>query len=314
VTGRVVMTNALGMPVKADVCVIFNAHAGSGRAAQRLRRLRRVLGVCADFRPTEGRGHGEELALEAAQAGFPIVAAAGGDGTVHEVANGLLRSGRPDAVLAVLPIGSANDYAHSLGLGPDWWLRADPSIETMAVDVGVVRTPDGRTTCFVNNLGVGLTGAVALEAERIPLRGLSRYMIGLIRTLCFRYHHPLTAVTLDGETRQEPMLALSLGIGKREGNFVLVPDAVLDDGLFDFVHAGALTRRTLLRLLPAGIAGRLPTDYPGLRLGRCCRASLRSEQPIAAHTDGEFFCRPEDEVRALEVELLPGRLRVLRRM
>jgi diacylglycerol kinase (ATP) len=176
-----------------------------------------------------------------------------------------------------------------------------------------VRAPGGRATYFVNNLGIGLTGAVALEAERIPLRGLSRYMIGLMRTLCFHYHHPLTAVTLDDETRHGPTLALTLGLGKREGNFVLVPDAVLDDGLFDFVHAGALTRRTLLRLLPAGVAGRLPADYPGLRLGRCRRAGVRSEAPIAAHTDGEFFCRPEDEVRELAVELLPGRLRVLRR-
>jgi diacylglycerol kinase family enzyme len=301
------------MPVKADVCVIFNAQAGSGRAAQRLRRLQRALGPRADFRPTEGRGHGEELAREAAQAGYPIVAAAGGDGTVHEVANGLLRSGRPDATLAVLPIGSANDYAHSLGLGPDWWLRSDPAVVPAAVDVGVVRASDGRTTYFVNNLGVGLSGAVALEAERIPLRGLGRYMVGLLRTLCLRYDYPLTTVTLDGETRRGPTLALSLGIGKREGNFVLVPDAELDDGLFDFIHAGALTRWALLWLLPAGVAGRLPTDCPELRLGRCRRAAVASEAPIAAHTDGEFFCRPEEGVRALEVELLPGRLRVLRR-
>ncbi len=299
--------------MKADVCVIFNARAGSGRAAQRLRRLRRVLGPHAEFRPTTGRGHGEELALEAAQAGFPIVVAAGGDGTVHEVANGLLRSGRPDATLAVLPLGSANDYAASLGLGADWWLRPDPAVAPAPVDVGVVREPGGRQTYFVNNLGIGLTGAVALEAERIRLRGLSRYMIGLLRTLCYRYHYPLTAVTLDGETRREPTLALTLGIGKREGNFVLVPDAQLDDGLFDYVHAGALTRRTLLRLVPAGVAGRLPTDYPGLRLGRCRRASVQSEVPLAAHTDGEFFCRPEQQVRTLEVDLLPGRLRVLRR-
>jgi diacylglycerol kinase family enzyme len=301
------------MPVKADVCVIFNARAGSGYAAQRLQRLQRVLGTRADFRPTEGRGHGEELAREAALAGYPVVAAAGGDGTVHEVANGLLRSGRPDATLAVLPIGSANDYSHSLGLSPDWWVRADPAVEAAPVDVGLVRAPGGRTTYFVNNLGVGLTGAVALEAERIPLRGLGRYLVGLVRTLCLRYDYPLTSVTLDGETRCGPTLALSLGIGKREGNFVLAPDAVLDDGLFDFVHAGALTRLTLLYLLPAGVAGRLPTDYPGLHVGRCRRASVLSEVPIAAHTDGEFFCRPEDEVRSLEVELLPGRLRVLRR-
>jgi diacylglycerol kinase (ATP) len=177
----------------------------------------------------------------------------------------------------------------------------------------MVREPLGRATYFVNNIGIGLTGSVALEAERIHLRGLGRYMVGLMRTLCFRYHHPLTSVTLDGETRHEPTLALTLGIGKREGNFVLVPDAILDDGLFDYVHAGALTRRRLLRLVPAGVAGRLPRDHPDLRLGRCRRASVTSEAPLAAHTDGEFFCRPEENIRSVEVELLPGRLRVMRR-
>ncbi len=299
--------------MKADVCVIFNARAGSGRAAARLRRLRRTLGARADFRPTEGRGHGEELALEAARAGFPIVAAAGGDGTVHEVANGLLRAGKSDAALAVLPIGSANDYAHSLGVGPDWWTRPDLAIEATAVDVGMVRAAGGRSTYFVNNLGIGLTGAVALEAERVPLPGLARYMAGLLRTLCVRYRFPMTSVTLDGETRDGPTLALSLGIGQREGNFVLVPDAVLDDGAFDFVHAGALTRRALMGLVPAAVAGRLPTDHPLFRLGRCRRAAVRSDEPIVAHTDGELFCRPRDGVRELDVELIPGRLRVLRR-
>jgi diacylglycerol kinase family enzyme len=299
--------------VGADLCVIFNARAGSGRAAQRLRRLRRVLGARADFRPTAERGHGQELALEAAKAGFPIVAAAGGDGTVHEVANGLLHAGRPDVTLAVLPLGSANDYAHSLGLGPDWWLRSDLQVESAPVDVGLVREPGGRATYFINNIGIGLTGTVALEAERVRLQGLGRYLVGLFRTLCYRYDHPLISVTLDGETRRGPTLALTLGIGKREGNFVLVPHAELDDGLFDYVHAGALSRRTLLRLLPAGIAGRLPADYPGLRLGRCRRASLESDAALVAHTDGEFFCRPEQNVRGLVVELLPGRLRVLRR-
>jgi diacylglycerol kinase family enzyme len=298
----------------ADVCVIFNEQAASGRARHRLCRLRRRLGAHAEFRPTRGRGHATELALEAARGGFPIVAAAGGDGTVHEVANGILRAGRPDVTLAVLPLGSANDYAHSLGLAPGWWARPDDGVRPAPVDVGLVRAPDGREAFFVNNLGVGLTGAVALEAERVPLKGLARYMVGLARTLCFRYDSPPMTVTLDGTTRQGPTLALTLGIGRREGNFKLVPDALLDDGLFDYVHAGGLTRLGLLRLLPEGITGRLPADHPCLRLGRCGGGSVQSEAPLVAHTDGEFFCRPEQGVRRLDVEILPGRLRVLRRV
>ncbi len=302
------------MGTTTDVCVIYNACAGSGKAAQRLRRLRRVLGAGADFRPTAGRGHAAELARVAAEEGFPIVAAAGGDGTVHEVANGLLRSRRPDVTLAVLPLGSANDYAHSLGLSADWWERHDREVRPAPVDVGVAREPGGRETFFLNNIGIGLTGAVALESESVPLRGLARYMVGLMRTLCYRFDHPRMTVTLDGATRTDPTLALTFGIGKREGNFQLVPKAELDDGLFDYVHATALTRRGLLRLLPGGVRGRLPADFPCLRQGRCRGGAVLSEAPLVAHTDGEFFCKPDQDVRRVEIAILERRLSVLRRV
>src|SRR5262245_10898738 len=97
-----------------DLCVIFNPAAGRRRAARRLEQLRRAWGNRAHFQPTRAPGHAEELAENAARDGFAIVAAAGGDGTAHEVANGLLRARQPQVRFAVVPIGSANDYAHSL--------------------------------------------------------------------------------------------------------------------------------------------------------------------------------------------------------
>ena len=77
--------------------------------------------------------------MQAAIEGFPIVAAAGGDGTVHEVANGLLRSGMSQVIFAPIPAGSANDYVHSLGLADDWQRRPDPAVGPGWVDVGFVR-------------------------------------------------------------------------------------------------------------------------------------------------------------------------------
>jgi diacylglycerol kinase family enzyme len=274
----------------------------------------RAQGWAAELVETREPGHATALARDAALQGWSTVIAAGGDGTVHEVANGLVRAERPDVTLAVLPLGSANDYADTLGLEAGWWCHPGRGVEARPADVGVVRAPGGRESFFVNNLGIGLTGAVALDAEGVRLPGLGRYMVGLLRTLCFRYHAPPMTITLDGKTRHEPTLALSLGIGRREGNFLLVPNAQLDDGLFDYVHAGALTRLTLLRLLPRGITGRLPTDFPGLEFGRCRDGRVRSATPLIVHTDGEFFCRPEEHVCELEVALLPGRLRVLRRV
>jgi diacylglycerol kinase family enzyme len=298
-----------------EVCVIYNPASGRGRAARRLAGLRRAWETRAAFWPTAAAGQAEELALRAAQAGFATVAAAGGDGTVHEVANGLLRAGRPDVVLAVLPAGSANDYAHALGLDPRWWRRPDPAVEPRAVDVGVARA-GSRCRYFVNGLGLGFNGLVTRESRRIRwLQGPALYGLAVLRTLCFHYALPRTAVRLDdGPEREVPTLGLTFALGPREGNFLLAPRAVLDDGLFDCVHAGPLRRRDLAALLPRVFAGGgLPQDHPKLTMGRCRRARVRSESGLAVHTDGELFCVPEDGLHELDVELQPGALRVLGR-
>jgi diacylglycerol kinase (ATP) len=295
-----------------DVCVIYNPTAGRGRAPRRLEKLRANLGSRADFQPTQGPGHGEELALKAASDGYPVVAAAGGDGTVHEVANGILRAGRPEVALAVLPLGSANDYAHSLGLDPDWWLRFDEARTTRRVDVGVARGPDGRERFFVNGLGLGFNGAVTLESRRIRLvRGVLLYSLALLRALYSHYTCPGMTVTIDGSVRQTPTLALTVAIGRREGNFVLTPHAQVDDGLFDYLHAGRIPRWELLRHVPGMITGNLPTDHPAIWSGRCRRVEVHSEAALTVHLDGELLSRPEDRLRDLEIRILPAALGVV---
>jgi diacylglycerol kinase family enzyme len=297
-----------------EVCVIFNPAAGYGLAARRLESLRRALAGRADFRPTRGPGHAEELAARAAEEGFPLVGAAGGDGTLHEVSNGLLRADRPETGLAVYPTGSANDYAYTLGLEAGWWERPNPAVELHAVDIGLAEAPGGRRRYFVNALGLGLNGAVNLESRRIHrLRGLARYGCAMALSLWRHFTHPLMTVTVDGTTRQVPTLALSVALGRREGNFLLAPAAELDDGLFDYLHAGPVSRWELLRYVPALIAGGLPHDHPRLWMGRGRLVQLTSEAALTVHVDGEFFTMPEEDVRSLEVRILPGRLRVQRR-
>lgn len=292
-----------------DLCVIYNPTAGRGRAMQRFLALQGELGARAEFRSTREAGHAEELALEAAKAGVAVVGAAGGDGTVHEVANGVLRAGRPEVALAVFPVGSANDYAHSLGLAGDWWHNGSPWV-SRSVDVGLARSSAGRERYFVNGVGVGFNGAVTLESRRIPwLQGVPLYGVALLRALWRHFRAPVLDITMDGETRRAPVLALSIALGRREGNFVLAPNAVLDDGLFDFLHAGKLRRWELLRYFPRMVSGRLP-DHPQIRYGRCRDVQLVSETPLTAHLDGELFCLPENGVHSLKVHILPGALRV----
>ncbi len=296
-----------------EVCVIFNTRAGRGRSAPGLERLRQALGPQATFRATENRGHARELAREAALAGYPVVGAAGGDGTVHEVANGLILSGRSDVALAVYPIGSANDYACALGLGPEWWESAHEDVLPRPVDVGRVHGPGCPGGHFLNNLGIGIPGAVAFEAENVPFKGSPRYVMGVLRALLLRFDHPHMVIRLDDRTLEGPTLGLSIGLGRREGNFTLAPQSLLDDGEFDFMHAGPVSRLGALRLVGPALRGEIPADHPDLCTGRCHRATVESASPMIAHMDGELLCRPGDDVRSLTVELLPHRLRVLRR-
>jgi diacylglycerol kinase family enzyme len=291
----------------AEYCIISNPEAGRRRAVARLARLRSRWEGRAEFWPTQHAGHAEELAYQAAQAGFRMVLAAGGDGTVHEVANGLLRAGRPDVVFGVLPIGSANDYAHSLACDGR---PLQPG--GLAVDVGQVSAASGRQRYFLCCLGLGLNGAVTLEAERIKrLQGLALYGLATLRALWRRYSCPVMNLTLDDDPpRSAPTLMLSLLLGRREGRFEMAPQAKLDDGLFEYIHAGGLSRLEILGLLPRLAFSGPPRDYPKVKQGQCRRLMLSSEAPLTVHIDGEFFSRPEDNLRDLKVRLLPRALTV----
>lgn len=291
------------------VCVVFNPTAGRRRARRRLRRFLAANESVATFRPTEYAGHAVELARQAAEEGFSTVAAAGGDGTAHDVANGLLRSGR-DVTFAVVPIGSANDYAHSVarqfGTNPLTDGRCH------AVDAGVVRTPDGSERFFIECIGLGLAGLVTIESRDIAhLQGVPLYGLAAWRALKKAPIPPEIELSWDGGPWEwRSTLMLSLLLGRREGNFLLAPDALLDDGRFDFTHAGRIGRWEALRLLPRLAICGPPKRHPEIRLGRCVSLGVRSPISLAIHTDGELFCTPEDGVREITVELLPKRLQV----
>lgn len=289
-------------------CVIYNPAAGRGKAEKLLNELR---GEAVELRPTKHQGHAVELARQAAADGFARVAAAGGDGTVHEVANGILKANRPQVVFAVWPIGSANDYAFTLGMTKWWERRAErPPTETLDVDVGRI-TGGGRERFFVCNVGVGFNGMVNAEARKTRwLRGLPLYAWAFVKSIVRHFATPRMTIRFDDHETDGPTLALSVLLGQREGNFPLRPDASLTDGLFDYMHAKKLRRWHLLRYLPAMATGRLPENHPRIGLGRAGRITVRSEAPLCAHADGEFFCVPSDGVSELTVEVLPARLRV----
>lgn len=293
---------------EAELCVIFNPAAGRGRAARRLAELGKRWGTRAVFQPTSRPGHATELARQAAEADFRIIAAAGGDGTVHEVANGILQARRPDVHFGILPIGSANDYYASLKLEPP----PDGQL-VRTVDVGLVREPGGREKYFVCCLGLGLGGQVTVESRKIKrLQGVALYGLATLRALWHHYRCPVMELAIDdGPAEKAPTLTLSILVGRREGGFVMAPKACLNDGWLDFMHVGELSRWEVVKFLPKLALSGPPDNYPKVRQGRCRRVKLKSEAPLAIHIDGEFFAVPEDEVRTIEVEIVPAALKIV---
>lgn len=294
----------------AGTCVIYNPAAGRGRAERALRELPpSFAGVT--LRPTSHPGHAVELARAACADGFAKVVAAGGDGTAHEVANGILQSGRTDAVFGVWPVGSANDLAFTLGTDV-WWKRRAEALptEVVAIDVGRVTAPN-RERYFVNCFGVGFNGMVTVEAVKTKwLTGLPLYAWAFLKALVKHFDTPRMTITFDDVEVTAPTLSLSVFNAQREGNFPLRPNAKLDDGQFDYLHVAKVTRLHLLRFLPAMARGALPENNRLLKLGRAERIAVRAEVPLCVHADGELVCVPQDGVREVAVELVPRRLLV----
>jgi diacylglycerol kinase family enzyme len=292
-------------------CVIYNPAAGRGRAEKLFKELPTSLMRDVDQRPSQRPGHAIELARMAALEGYTKVVAAGGDGTVHEVANGILQSGRRDVVFSVWPIGSANDYAFSLGMTAWWKYRHQQlPLSTMLVDVGRVTAAE-RDVYFVGCAGVGFNGMVTIEARKCQwLTGLPLYAWAFLKAMVKHFATPRMAIRFDDREVDAPTLALSILNGQREGNFPIRPAARLDDGLVDYMHATRLSRGHLIRFLPAMASGKLPPHSQIVRVGRAKRIEVRSTVPLCAHADGEFVCVPEDGIAELSVEVVSRRLEV----
>ena len=293
--------------------VIVNSRAAQGRTGRLLSEIREWFRDSADVAETTSSGHAEELAFEAIRTGTSTIIAAGGDGTIHEVVNGILRSGRQDVRLGLLPLGSGNDYAAACAV-PRRWQDAGKllkSAEFKAVDAGEVCDQNGRTRFFVNTLGLGLSGGVAIEARSIRrLRGVLKYGLATLKTVSRHLRVLETRLTIDGSTETVKTISLSVALGQREGGgFVVAPEAAIDDGWFGALHVADVNVLTVLRYLPGLICGIIP-KHPGIRTFRCRTLRIESDLPLIIHTDGEMFSRNEDRVCRIEIRLLCNALRV----
>ncbi len=307
------------------VKVILNPYAGRGRGGKVTGEIEAAFrrgNVPFEIAETSVPGEGISLARRARLDGYAIVAAAGGDGTVHEVVNGLAEATPEDEKvqgLAVLQAGSGNDFADMAGSarGIDAAVHAIREGNTRDVDLGLVEAFDGHNTLrryFDNNLGMGFEAQVTVESRKIKrLRGFVIYLWATLRALR-AYDQPHFEVSwTDGAGSEhrvaKEMLLVSIGNSRRTGGaFYLTPDAEMDDGLLDLAFADALSQLGILNLLPRAMTRTGLHGQKSVSFGRLRSARIAVRQPVPVHTDGEILSR---NIERLSVEVQPGRLQVI---
>jgi YegS/Rv2252/BmrU family lipid kinase len=302
---------------KHNVLLIANPNADLGRAWRWASDLRPVADEFggADWAGTVYPTHALELARQAAEAGYTLVVAVGGDGTVHEVINGLMQvplENRPR--LGVVPMGSGNDFAHSLGMDirPAFALRQVFTGRPRRVDIGRLQDSLGRTEFFDNTVGIGFDATVTIRSRNYAyLRGFIIYLLAVFQTILLNHEAPCLRVTTDRETWETDMLLLTLCNGRREGGgFLISPKALSDDGLFDYTGVYKVSRSMMLRLLPRFMKG-THGGLPQVRTGQFQHMEIHADRPLIIHTDGEIFAGFGMDVRDLIADILPGAIEVI---
>jgi YegS/Rv2252/BmrU family lipid kinase len=291
-------------------CIILNPHASRGVAHSTARDLVDAadsVGWTTELRTTTYPGHETILAAEAHAQGWPVIVAAGGDGTVHGVANALLRADSP-SVLGHIPIGTGNDFAKSLNLKPR---RLRDNVRRILTE-GIIRQFDvGRVDdeFFINGMGVGFDAEVVRQSLNLRrLKGFFLYLVAVYRTF-WRFRPPTLEVEAAEYAAEEPMTLLEINIGTTTGGgFKLTPNAEPDDGLFDVCVIRGVSTAQFLRWVPRVIKG-THVNLDPVTMFQTAAVKIRGvDGPLSLQLDGELRY-PDD--RTVHVELLPRRLAIL---
>jgi YegS/Rv2252/BmrU family lipid kinase len=296
--------------------IIFNPAADHGRAQQLKESVVALASEYGEIKlVTTGKpGDGRQLAEAAVDDGYELVVAAGGDGTVHEVVNGLVHGGRAQATLGVIPLGSGNDFAFGLELTaePEIAIRRLFTGEPRYVDLARVEDDRGRYVLANNGIGIGFDATINIQSRTITrVHGFAMYTLAALRTIALYYQTPYMEVLFDSEKVEQEILLLAIGLGPRVGGgFQLTPDAVHDDGQLDSCLVNPVGRATMLMMLPKVMKGTHVTSKH-VTMRRSSYIDVISSMPLPVHVDGEIFAYPEDNVRRLSVNPIPGVLPVM---
>jgi len=291
--------------------LIINPRAGRNRGKRYARRLRRRLASSGlAFRASFSRARGdiERQVIDACQQGCRVVVVAGGDGTVHEAVNGVLKAAT-DTAIALIPLGTGNDFAKALDLPRTWRDACDQVVAK--IRSGQPRVIDaGRCNdfFFANGVGLGLDAIVTATSERLKwVPGPIAYLLALGSLLGKPVPSTQARIEHDDGVYEGPVsLAVTCNGQYVGGVFHLAPRARNDDGRFDLVIAEAIDRGQVIRHAPKVLRGK-HEHLSIVTMLTTRRVRITVDPPMPVEADGEMRYESTSE---LTIELLPGALRI----
>lgn len=282
------------------ILFIVNPEAGRGTAAKRLPRLEKLLRekeVDHEIRQTTGPGDATVMAGEMRR-DFDLVAVFGGDGTMNEALNGLVGGETP---MAVIPIGTGNDFARSAGLP----MKLGPALDNLiggrprTVDLGVFN----GERYFVNTVGIGFDAYANIQSRKIKkLRGTAVYVVAVFKTLRQWSSVPMKIEMDNDSVEGLSYLTCIAGGWAIGGGLSLAPDAKIDDGLFDICHVSDISSMKIVWNFPKLTNGKVE-ELEEVTIYRSKKVKVTSEEPLPMHIDGEII---EGGVTEFEVQIVPG--------
>ena len=283
----------------ARIQVIVNPAAGAGKTAKKWPRIKAVMedmGLDFEYALTEAPGHAMELTKSAVNKGCEMVVSVGGDGTIHEIANGLYAAGaNKRVVVGIVNTGTGADYIRTIGV-PRAYKEACQrltSSERYTVDLGVVEYMTNGSTAkrvFVNFAGLGFDAEVvkATTVKFKSLGAMASYLMGLLSTL-MSYENRSISIVVDGEVMERKVCTVMMNHGKYGGGGMFAaPNADPGDGLFDVLIIDDMTKLDLLASLPRIYRGTHLT-HPKVSMKKAKEVEIRTVLSTAVQADGELL-------------------------
>ena len=293
----------------ASIPLFINPTAGRGRAGRRLPTIERLLrdnGGEPDVRPSTAMGDVEQQVRAVIDAGAERIIVAGGDGSVHEAVNGIMRAEK-DAALGIIPTGTGNDFAKAAGISLDWQAAARLLADRITSNAPVRMIDVGRMNerYFGNGAGVGFDAKVSRIARDLnwPIGDLI-YLVAVLRAMADGIITPDMKILADNFSWDGPLTLANISNGAWVGGmFHIAPMADHADGLLDLLVVAPVSGPRILRLLPKLMQGE-HMDETEITHVRVRSLRITASAPVPSHLDGEV----QPLGTSFDIEILPGAL------